>query len=503
VTDGSQLPLASPALSPGSVRRLIPSLPMLAGLFAFSVAGLRGQSLLNDPDTYLHIAAGKWMLSNWALPTSDPFSHSMPGAHWIVHEWLAELLMGATFSISGWHGVVLLTAGCFGLSIALLAQYLIERGEAMTSLVVAICAGALLEPHLVARPHMLAMPVMVAWCRALVTSREKNDSPSFTLLPLILVWANLHGSFMVGLGLSVFLGLETAIEQQAGWLTKFRQWTVFTFVAVLIAMLNPNGIQAFLLPIRFISMSVLHDSFTEWMSVNFHTPQPLELWLLGLIFAGYGLNLKLPIWRLLFVIGLIHMALQSMRHGDLLAILAPLLAWPSLGPQLRARMTEGGLTIVGQSFAALARASTWLGYVSAAGIAGVMCAASVVKPLAPVDSPSTPVSATAAAIGMRLTGPVFNGEGFGGFLIFNKIRTFIDGRIEMYGDDYLARYLAAERGDESSLSSMITNYHIEWTMLPPQSGAALLLKHFPGWERVYADQYAVIDRKDSNQLTRQ
>jgi hypothetical protein len=435
------------------------------------------------------------MLAHWALPTSDPFSHSMPGAHWIVHEWLSELLLGATFGINGWHGVVLLTAGCFGLSVGLLTQYLIEHGEAMTSLVVAICAGALLEPHLLARPHILAMPVMVAWCRALVTSREKNESPSFALLPLILLWANLHGSFMVGLGLSVFLGLETAIERQVDWLAKLKQWIVFTLLSALIAMLNPNGLQAFLLPIRFMSMNVLHDSFTEWLSVNFHTAQPLELWLLGLIFAGYSLNLKLPAWRLLFVIGLIHMALQSVRHGDLLAILAPLLAWPSLGPQLKTRMTEGGMTILGQTFAALARPSTWPAFLSAAGVAGVICAATGAKP---VDSPSAPVSATAAAIGMGLTGPVFNEEGFGGFLIFNNIRTFIDGRIEMYGDDYLARYRAAERGDETSLRSIVAHYHIEWTMLPPQSGAALLLEHFPGWKRVYADQYAVIDEKGTN-----
>lgn len=497
MTDGSPRLLATRAY-PGSVRRFVPSLPLLAGLFAFAVAGLHEQSLLNDPDTYLHITAGKWMLAHWALPTSDPFSHSMPGAHWIVHEWLSELLLGATFDIAGWHGVVLLTAGCFGLSIALLTQYLVERGEAMTSLVVAICAGALLEPHLIARPHILAMPVMVAWCRALVTARENNESPSFALLPLMLLWANLHGSFMVGLALSGFLGLEAAIDRQAGWRSKFKQWMVFTLLSALVAMLNPNGIQAFLLPIRFMSMSVLHDSFTEWLSVNFHTPQPLELWLLGLIFAGYGLNLKLPMWRLLFIIGLVHMALQSLRHGDLLAILAPLLAWPSLGPQLRARITEGGMTSLGQSFAALARPSPWPAYLSAVVIAGVIGAAAVAKPVAPIDSPSTPVSATAAAMRLGLAGPVFNEEGFGGFLIFNNIRTFIDGRIEMYGDDYLARYLAAERGDEDSLRSIITDYKIEWAMLRPQSGAARLLDHLAGWKRVYDDRYAAIYRKEAN-----
>ena len=497
MTDGSPVPFALPAAALGSARRWAPSLSLLAGLFAFSVAGLREQSLFNDPDTYLHIAAGKWMLMHWALPASDPFSHSMAGAHWIVHEWLSELLLGATFGFGGWHALALLTAACFGLAIGLLARYLLERGEAMTSLVVAVCAGALLEPHLLVRPHLLALPVMVAWCRALVTAREKNEGPSFALLPLMLLWANLHGSFMVGLGLSLFLGLETVIERPADWLQQFKRWTIFTLLGALVAMLNPNGIEAFLLPIRFMSMSVMHDSFTEWLSVNFHTPQPLELWLLGLIFAGYGLQLKLPLWRLLFIIGLIHMALQSTRHADLLAVLAPLLAWPSLGPQLRARMTEGGMTSLGKSFAALARPTAWPGYVAAAGIAGLVCAAAILKPLAPVDSPSMPVSATAAAIGMGLKGPVFNAETFGGYLIFNDIRTFIDGRIEMYGDDYLARYLAAERGDEDALASILADDHIAWTMLSPQSPAALLLAHRPGWQRVYADRFAVIDVRDA------
>src|SRR5262249_14291120 len=162
------------------------------------------------------------------------------------------------------------------------------------------------------------------------------------------------------------------------------------------------------------------------------------------IFAGYGLNLKLPVWRLLFIIAFVHLALQSMRHADLLAILAPLFTWPSLGPQLPARMTQRGVTSLGQRFSAVPGQSTWPGYLSAAGMAAIICLLAISKPLAPIDSPSTPVSATAAAIRMGLTGPVLNGEGFGGFLIFNNIRTFIDGRIEMYGDDYLARYLAVE-----------------------------------------------------------
>jgi hypothetical protein len=47
-----------------------------------------GPRLLNDPDSYSHIAVGRWILEHGALPTSDPFSFSKHGAHWIPFEWL-------------------------------------------------------------------------------------------------------------------------------------------------------------------------------------------------------------------------------------------------------------------------------------------------------------------------------------------------------------------------------------------------------------------------------
>lgn len=43
-------------------------------------------ALLNDPDTYLHVAVGRWMLARLDLPVHDPFSHSLAGATWVPHE---------------------------------------------------------------------------------------------------------------------------------------------------------------------------------------------------------------------------------------------------------------------------------------------------------------------------------------------------------------------------------------------------------------------------------
>lgn len=477
--------------------RLVPSLPSLVGLFAFAIASLRGQSLLGDPDTYLHVAAGKWMLAHGALPSADPFSYSVHGAPWAVHEWLSELLLGATFANAGWYGVILITAACFGLSLAVLTRFLVDRGEAMTSLVFAVSAGALLEPHLLPRPHILALPIMVTWCASVVASKEANKRPSLFILPLMTLWANLHGSFMVGLGLPVIMAVEAAVERDTHWHMQVRQWSMFAALSTGSALINPNGIQAFLLPLRFMSMTVLHDNFAEWMSVNFHTPQPLELWLLGIVFVGYKFGLKLPTFRLVVVVGLVHLALQAARHGDLLAIVAPLLTWSSIGPQIRTQMIAGGTTAIGQTFATLAKRGSWPSSISTMAVAATIAIAGSWNPPVPVDSAVSPVTATRVAMTQGLSGHVFNDELFGGYLIFNNIPPYIDGRIELYGDTYLARYLAAERGDENTFQSILRQYDVTWTMLSPQSGAALLIEHLPGWTRVYADKYVVVERRDT------
>jgi hypothetical protein len=91
-----------------------------------------------------------------------------------------------------------------------------------------------------------------------------------------------------------------------------------------------------------------------------------------------------------------------------------------------------------------------------------------------------------------LHGAVLNSECFGGYLIFSGIPTFIDGRIELYGDAFLSRYLAAERGDEDALTALLEQYGVAWTLFPPEGGAAERLDHLRGWRRVYSDGYAVI-----------
>ena len=72
--------------------RLGLSLPLLLGLLVYGQIISHPSAVLGDPDTYWHIATGRWILAQGAVPHQDVFSFSMPGAPWDPPGWLAENL---------------------------------------------------------------------------------------------------------------------------------------------------------------------------------------------------------------------------------------------------------------------------------------------------------------------------------------------------------------------------------------------------------------------------
>src|SRR5215469_14546461 len=94
------------------------------GAAVYGVLLIAGERLLNDPDTYWHIATGRWIWAHAAVPTTDPFSHTLVGAPWHAHEWLSELIIAGAYGTLGWAGVVALGALAVAASLALLMRAL-------------------------------------------------------------------------------------------------------------------------------------------------------------------------------------------------------------------------------------------------------------------------------------------------------------------------------------------------------------------------------------------
>ena len=102
------LPLVRSASDEGAEARLA-GLGLAAIAIALFALAAFSPAVLGDGDTFSHLATGEWIIAHGAAPRADPFSHSMPGAPWVAHEWLSEVLLALAFRLGGWGGVVLMT----------------------------------------------------------------------------------------------------------------------------------------------------------------------------------------------------------------------------------------------------------------------------------------------------------------------------------------------------------------------------------------------------------
>lgn len=473
----------------------MPPWPLLVGLAVFARLLVARLALLNDPDTYLHIAAGRWILAHGALPVQDPFSHSMPGASWISSEWLAQVALAAVYDQFGWRGVVLLAAASVAIAVGLLTGFLLRRLPPLPTLVAAGAAVALLQPHCVARPHLLALPLLVLWSAVLLAARDDDRRPPLALLPVIALWANLHGSFLFGLALVAFLAVEAVWQVDSGSrrATAVR-WGAFVVAATLATLLTPHGLAGLEQPIRLVLTPALQTSFGEWLSPDFQKSPALEMWVLGIVLIGFATGLRLSPTRLVLLLGLLHMTLHHVRHADLLAIVGPLALAAPLGRSL-AGFAADQPSRIESWFARWARPAGLPALAVAAVIAAVVALPTVLAPIVRGDDTVTPATALAAAQRLGLSGPVLNSEIFGGYLVFRGVPSFFDGRIEMYGNDFLVKAVAAERGSAAALGELLARYRIAWTLLEPSSGAVAVMDGLAGWQRVYVDDYALIYRR--------
>jgi hypothetical protein len=483
------LPQAGTAL-----RWWLPSWPWLIGLAALLRALASPTALLHDPDTYLHIAAGRWMLAHHALPTADPWSHSLPGAVWIPAEWLGEAALAVIYGAAGWGGVIVLTAASFALATGLLAAFLLRRLPPLPAVIATLAGAMLVLPHLLARPHVLALPALVVWSGTLIAARDGERGPPWLWLPVMALWANLHGSFMFGLALAGFLAVEAVFHPASGQtrLAEAKRWGVFVAAAIAAALLTPNGVAALFQPFGLVAMPALQTGFVEWAPANLAHFPALEAWLLGAVALGFALRVRLPWTRLLLLLGLFHMALMHVRHADLLGLVGPLAVAAGLGPALAKLLQPAAGSPLSRAAAALARPARLPACALVLALALAAGLPALVDPPVRAGDAVTPQAALAAAQRMGLAGPVFNSEAYGGYLIFSGVPVFIDGRIEMYGNDFLAAYLAAEGGDAAALAGLLDRYHIAWTLLQAQSPAVAALDRMSGWRRAYADGQAVI-----------
>jgi hypothetical protein len=445
----------------------------VAGLAAAAV--LPALRRLSDPDLPWHLAVGRAVVETRGLLKGDGFSYTQTG-RFVPYEYVSELALYLTQRLAGFPGLHLLAAAAIGL----LAWLMVLRADKEARpLALGICALALaaLSPFLILRPALLGFPFLAA--ALLFIDRYRKDADArwlWLLVPLQILWANVHAFAIVGAGLAA---LAAVLLAQG----KHRLPPLLAAAATGLSSFGPG---IFLGPWRVAG----HERFlAEWApaSFEFFWRYDPALGFLVLLFAAACLRGRpedggpaLPLFDALVLCGAAALMLLRFRLAPLFIIAAAPWAAGRLWPRLRDRRwlpaAVLALALVSPAAIALRREVPWgLGF----------------------DQGRLPEGAVRFLERQKLQGPVFNDIAFGGALIWRlhpQVKVFIDGRTAyLYPPDFLRESWQAQY-HENAFSRLSERHGFQWAVVNARldSAAALPLAASPDWAMLYVDDAAAV-----------
>jgi hypothetical protein len=434
--------------------------------------------LFGDGDVSWHVAAGRWILQNRAIPTTDPFSFTMAGQPWIAHEWLSEIIYASAFDFAGFAGLAAVVALAITALHWIVFAHLRPRVGPVAMLVSFIALDLVLAKFMLARPHVLIWPLLALWTALLFNYRDRGQIPPLWLALLVTVWTNLHGSFPIAWIVAAPIALDAVISSR--WSRPvLLGWLAFGIASVLAVLLNANGLTQLLLPLNIMGMKSA-SIITEWKPSSPSFSPLFYVVLLGTLAAMMLRGVKLRLGETILLLFLLGWAFSQIRHQGWLVIVATMVLAPHLAgrraaqtlfPDMRIRRLWAGGAFLVVALLALIRFSV---------------------PLEPKHSQTTPQKLLAQVPPGLRTKPVFNEYSFGGPLILAGIKPYIDGRADMYGDAFVLDWRDMARGDMSKFEGAVRRYDIQWTLLRPNQPLVKQLDASPRWRRIYADKVGVI-----------
>jgi len=502
-------------------RRLLPSLSDLVFSTTLAYLLLFGQgpsTLLVDSDTGWHIRAGEWILDNLAVPRQDLFSFSKPGQEWFAWEWLSEALFAGIHRAAGLSGLVLAAGILIALTFALLYRLMRRQGSNPV-----LSAGLAFLAAYAASIHWLARPHLSSWLLALAFYWILEQTPIerrriYWLAPLTALWTNLHGSFVLGVAMVGVYGVGELIRaalverpERRASLQRAAGYGFLLGACAMATLVNPYGVRVHWHVLRYLNDSYIFNHITEFFSPNFHAPAArfFEVLLLAGVACAVWAVRQGRYAQALLVAGFAHAGLQSARHIPIYAIFAaPLIAAAATRLLAQAAATQragwrrsllSGWERFGADVGAIdSRPRVYA--LSGLVVLTAMAVLWVPRPGGPPERQAQfstrvfPVAAADHLEKMRFAGNVFSTDQWSGYLLyraFPRIKVFMDGRSDYYGQKMGEEYLKL-LGVHHTWQHTLDRYGVETALLPADSALAGALKESARWSVAYDDGVAIL-----------
>ncbi len=274
---------------PAAGRRASPLRSIIAlpiGLIGVVVGGLLAwrsamRSGLFD-DVFWHRAAGVWMLDHHRVMTHDVFSYTVAGRPWTTPEWGYDVLLAASVRLLGPVAFWLMSAGVATLAVVAVAVLcrMVGAGWTWTGLL-CVEAGAAVTLYLDDRPQVVSY-FLVALLFLLLALGHRRPRALVAVPFVFAVWANVHGSFLLGLTLLVLQVAAAHLPRRVERVAVVdplprRASVVVLLTSVLATFVNPFGPGVYRSAVGVTFNGTIRRLIAEWQSPEFHNPATMAV----------------------------------------------------------------------------------------------------------------------------------------------------------------------------------------------------------------------------------
>ncbi len=474
---------------------------MVAVFLAFTLRCLAGN--VADPDLWGYLAFGRLFWSSAAFPYQDVFSFVPTLTVWVYHEWLTGVLFYPLYQTAGAAGLQLLKFAAALATLSLIYATAKERGAHPLAILflLAVLIPGIKFSYSPVRAQIFTY-LFFAWSLYLLEgARRDGRFGRLLVLPVLqLLWANLHGGFLAGLGLILLYALGEGLSRR-----PWRPYAGILLAAGLATLLNPYGLSYWSFLFRAVTMP--RPMVMEWISIF----QDFSSGAVGSapFTAGVLLLCGLFWWRSrwweltpVLILGVtLVLGLKHIRHltffflavgGYLpttldhyrqdLARRAGLQAWLAK-PRVRAGLALGGLVLT----------------------LGLLVDVSLKKPFSLTTPPTVqpsgltqmyyPSGAVTYLTQQRLSGRLLVEFGWGEYLMwlfYPHLKVALDGRFEtVYPDAVFEHYLHFYYASPT-WQVFLETYRPDLILIKNRGKLPDLLRRHPGWRVLYADAGCIL-----------
>lgn len=257
---------------------------MKTRIFTFIVLGIVAYLfgvIYVDPDFGWRVRLGSYILSS-GIPQTDIYSYTMPSFPFVDHEWATHIVMHLVHTTVGYGGLAVIATLIYIATV----WFSTRTFSPSWRLAHILFVGSVLFHHYGIKPQIISW-LMTAILVNATLSRRWHTKWRLWVPAFLVVWANIHGGFVVGVGIVTLKVLADAVSEKR----ILKSDLLLLFTSLLATLVNPYGIRLWEEIVRTGSDTRLRLQILEW------TPQFLYFNLSSFLLVGWYLTIFLKYYK--------------------------------------------------------------------------------------------------------------------------------------------------------------------------------------------------------------